>query len=156
MSRDNPVLFGVLIAAVAVLVVGVVVALVEDDEPTQAQAEEQFCDDVGAFLAALGALRDSDVNTPIDEFEQTREDVETTYNNMINSAQQVREVRVDELQQANANLRAAVEDINDEQSLSEALDSVKDEADAVAEQISSLFNDINCGSSQGAQENSDE
>ena len=79
MTRDHSLLGIVLIAVAAVLVVGVVVAIVEDDEPTQVQAEEQFCDDVGAYLAALGALRDVDVNTPIEEFEDARDDVLTTY-----------------------------------------------------------------------------
>jgi hypothetical protein len=156
MDREHPILAAVLIAVVAILTFGIVVALVEDDEPTQAQAEEQFCDDVGAYLASLGALRDVDVNTPIEEFEDAREDVRTTYENMINSAQQLREARIDELEQANANLEAAIGDIDDEATLQQALDSIKDEADQVAEEISQLLNDVNCGSSQGAQENSDE
>ena len=75
MTRDNSVLTAVLIIAAAILVVGVVVALVEDDEPTEVEAQEKFCDNVGAYLAALGALRDVDANTPIEEFEDVREDV---------------------------------------------------------------------------------
>ncbi len=90
------------------------VAIIDDDEPTQVQAQEQFCDDVGAYLAALGALRDVDRNTPIEEFEDAREDVRITYENMIASAQQLPEVRLDDLQEANDNLRAAVDDIDDE------------------------------------------
>jgi hypothetical protein len=156
MTRDNSVLTAVLIIAAAILTVGVVVALVEDDEPTQVEAQEQFCDDVGAYLAALGALRDVDRNTPIEEFEGAREDVRVTYDNMIASGQQVREVRLDELEEANDNLREAVDDIDDDATFQEALDSIKDEAEEVSVQLSQVLNDVDCGSGQGAQENSDE
>ena len=156
MTRDHSLLGIVLIAVAAVLVVGVVVAIVEDDEPTQVQAEEQFCDDVGAYLAALGALRDVDVNTPIEEFEDARDDVLTTYENMITSGQQVRDVRLDEFQAANEAFREAVDDIDDEATFQEARDSIRDEAEEVSVQLSQVLNDVNCGSGQGAQENSDE
>jgi hypothetical protein len=127
-----------------------------DDEPTEEQAQEEFCDDAGAFLAALGALRDVDRDTPVEEFEDIREDVQTTYDNMVASAAQLREVRLDDLEQAKANLSAAVDDIDDDASLQEGLASIEEEADEVALQFSQVFNDANCGSGQGAQENSDE
>ena len=64
-----------------------------DDEPTQDEANEQFCDDVGVFAAALGDLRDVDQQTrPSSEFEDARENVRTAYDNMIASAEQVRDV----------------------------------------------------------------
>lgn len=156
MTRDYSVLTAVLIAVAAILAVGVIVALVEDDEPTQAQAEEQFCDDVGAYLASLAALRDVDRDTPIEEFEDARENVRITYNNMIASAQQLRDVRLDDLEQANANLEGAVDDIDDDATLQEALDSIKDEAEEVSIQLSQVLNDVDCGSGQGQEEKSSE
>ena len=127
-----------------------------DDEPTEEQAQEDFCDDAGAFLAALGALRDVDSDTSVEDFEDIREDVRTTYDNMVASAEQLREVRLDDLEQANANLRSAVDDIDDEASLEDARDSIQEEVEQFSEELSQVLNDVDCGSGQGAQENSDE
>jgi hypothetical protein len=127
-----------------------------DDEPTEEQAQEEFCDDAGEFLAALGALRDVDSETSVDDFEDIREDVRITYENMIASAAELREVRLDELEQANENLRGAIDDIDDDATLQEALSSIEEEADEVVLQLSQVFNDAECGSGQGGQENSDE
>lgn len=155
MIRNQPLLIGALVVAgvVAVLAIG---AVLSEDEPTQADADQQFCDDLGVFEAALGDLRDVDKGTPISEFEDTRENVRIAYDNMIASAEQVRDVRLDDFQEANDNLKAAVDDIDDDATLQEARGSIKDEADEVSKQISQMLNDVNCGSGQGGQERSDE
>jgi hypothetical protein len=127
-----------------------------DDEPTQEEAEEQFCDDVGALGAALGELRDVDNETSVEDFEAARESVRNAYDNVITSAQQLREVRLDDLQEANDNLRAAIDDIDDDASLDEALSSIDEEVEEVTLQLSQVLNDVNCGSGQGGQERSDE
>ena len=152
MARNRFLLLGPVMAAATLLVL----LSACDDEPTQAEAEEQFCDDVGAFLASLGALRDVDDDTSVDDFEQARENARTAYDNMIASAEQLREVNVEELQEANDNLRAAIDDIDDDATLQEARDSIEDEADEVAVQVSQILNDTDCGSGQGGQERSDE
>jgi hypothetical protein len=127
-----------------------------DDEPTEEEANEAFCNDVGDFLAALGELRDVDEDTSVEEFEETRELVRTTYEDMIQSAQGVRNARIDELNEANENLRAAVDDIDDDASLQEGLDSIEEEADAVSEEVAQMFNDVQCGSGQGGEEDREE
>jgi hypothetical protein len=140
------------VAAVAALLV----LAACDDEPTQAEAEEQFCEDTGAYLAALGALRDVDSDTTVDEFDQLRENVRTTHDNLVASAAELRDVRLDDLQEAQDNLRSAIDDIDDDASLQEARDSIEEEVDEVAQQTSQVLNDVNCGSGQGGQERSDE
>ena len=127
-----------------------------DDEPTEETAQEEFCDDVGAFLASLGELRDVDSDTSVEDFEAAREGVVVSYENMVASAQQLRDVRLDDLEQANANLRAAIDDIDDDASLQEARDSIQEESEQVSKELSQLLNDVDCGSGQGGQENSDE
>jgi hypothetical protein len=155
--RDYTWLAVVVAVAAGLLMTAVIVALLGawDDEPTQVEAEEQFCDDVGVFLVALGDLRDVDSDTSIEEFQESRENARIAYDNMIASAQEVAEARVDDLQEANDDLKAAV-GVDDDATLQEARDSIQDEADEVSKQISQLLNDVNCGSGQGAQENSDE
>jgi hypothetical protein len=98
-----------------------------DDEPTQEEAEDQFCSDVGDFLAALGELRDVDSDTPIDELED-----------------------------ANDELRATIDDISDDATLGEALDQIDTAVEDFSVELSQVLNDVNCGSGQGGQETSDE
>jgi hypothetical protein len=148
---------GVLIAVgiAAMLILGLVAF--EDDEPTQEEANEQFCEDVGEFIAALGELRDVDEDTEIEDFEETREIVVERYEAMIQSAANLREAKIEDVEEANEELRAAIDDISDEQSFEEALDSIEDEADELATQVSQLLAETeSCGSGQGAQERSDE
>lgn len=141
----------------AVVAAGLLLLLAAcEDEPTQAEAEQQFCDDVGAYLAALGALRDIDKSTTVDEFDQLRENVKTTHANMVASAEELKDVRLDDLEEAEDNLRSAIDDIDDDQSLQEARGSIQDEVDEVAKQMSQVLNDVDCGSGQGGQEQSDE
>ena len=148
---------GVLIAVGIGAIVVLGLFAFEDDEPTQEEANEQFCDDVGEFTAAVAELRDVDRDTPIEEFEETRDIVRQRYDAMIESARGLTDVRLDDLEEANNDLRAAVDDIDDDASLQEALDSIEDEADEVATQIGQLLVGVEgCGSGQGGQELSDE
>ena len=157
MKNDNWLLTAVLVGAAAILVIGIVVAIAEDDEPTQAQAEEDFCDNVGEYVASLGALRDVDADTPIEDFEDAREDVRITYENMINSALQLRGVELVELEEANNELRAAVDDVDDEATFQEARDSIEEEVEEVSIQLAQVMNDtVDCGSGQGQDEKSSE
>lgn len=147
------------LSVVCVLVLAMVIAGlagVWDDDPTQADANEQFCDDVGVFSAALGDLQDLDGDTPIDEFQENREQVRIAYDNMIQSAFQVKDARVDDLEEANNQLQAAIDDIDDDATLQEAKDAIEDEANEVSKQLGQMLNNVECGSDQGTQEQSDE
>jgi hypothetical protein len=156
MDREFPILTAVLTAVAVIIGIGVVVAIVEDDEPTQVEAEEQFCDDAGAFAASMGALRDADDDTSLDEFEELRENARIAYENMIRSLETLRYARLEEIEEANDEFRAAVDDIDDEGTLGEALESIEDELEELSIELSQVMNDVDCGSGQGAQERSDE
>jgi hypothetical protein len=156
MTQENSLVALILAAVVAVIGIGIVVAIVEDDEPSQVEAEEQLCDDIGTFVAALGAIQDTDSDTSIEEFEELRDNVRTAYDNMLASAQAVRYSRINELEDAFADLRSAIEDIDTDQSLQEARDSIEEEVEQASIEIAQIMNDVDCGSGQGGQERSDE
>ena len=148
---------GVLIAVGIGAIVVLGLFAFEDDEPTQEEANQQFCDDVGEFTAAVAKLRDVDRDTPIEEFEEIRDIVRARFDAVVESAGNLTDVRLDDFEEAVNNLRAAIDDIDDDASLQEALDSIEDEADEVATQIGQLLVGVEgCGSGQGGQELSDE
>jgi hypothetical protein len=148
---------GVLIAVgiAAMLILGL--AAFEDEEPTQDEANEQFCEDIGEFIAALAELRDVDEDTPIEDFEEIRQIVRDRYEAMIESAVDVRESKLRDVEQAREDLAQAIDDIDDEQSFEEARESIEDEVDDLVEALTKLFAETeNCGSGQGVQERSEE
>jgi hypothetical protein len=127
-----------------------------EEEPTQAEANEAFCDSVGDFAGALRNMRDLDKNSTNEEFEQARDDLSESYDAMIASAAGVVEVRLDELNEARDDLQNAVDDLSGDLTLEESLDAVDDEVEAVALEVAQIYNDVDCGREPGDDIISDE
>jgi hypothetical protein len=127
-----------------------------EDEPTEAEANEQFCDSAGDLIAALRNLRDLDRNSTVEEFQDARDQVATSYDAMIQAAADVAEVRLDELAEARDDLQAAIDDVPEDAMLGEALGAVDDEVDNVTSELSQVLNDVNCGGESGGDSQSDE
>ena len=115
-----------------------------DDKPTQEEANKQFCDDMGEFVASLRALRQLDSNSTIDEINAARDRTRESYDRLIASSKDVAHSRLDDLQKARDNLQKAVDDIKPDATISEALSSVDDEIDDVAKAAAQVFNDADC------------
>jgi hypothetical protein len=121
-----------------------------DDEPTQAEANEQFCDDTAEFIASLRVIRDLDANSTFEEVEEARDRARDAYARMIESSEGVVDARLDDLEAANQELQQAVNDIDEDTTLGDALDSVDEELEEVASQASQILNDVDCaGNDQG-------
>jgi hypothetical protein len=127
-----------------------------DEEPTQAEANERFCDSVGDLVGALRNVRDIDRNSSQEEFQEARDDLAESYDAMISAAAEVREVRLDELNQARDDLQQAIDEVPDDLTVGETLDAVDDEVDNVVRELSQVFNDVSCGLEPGGDSQSDE
>jgi hypothetical protein len=127
-----------------------------DDEPTQAEANEAFCDAAANYVAALRDLRDLDQDSTVDELEDTRDQVASLYDEMVEAAAGVAEVQLDEVDEARNDLRDAVDSISGEATLGEALDEVDDEITNVVSELSQVLNDVDCGTEPGDDIQSDE
>lgn len=115
-----------------------------DDEPTQDEANQEFCDDTAEFIASLRVIRDLDADSTIEEVEDARERARDAYANMIESSAGVVDERLDDMEAAWAELERAVNDIDDDSSLEDALGSVDDELEEAALQASQILNDVTC------------
>jgi hypothetical protein len=134
------VLFGVLAASAMVLVAC-------DDEPTQDEANEQFCDDTSEFIASLRVIRDLDSDSTFEEVEAARERARDAYATMVESSAGVVDARLDDLQASYDELLSAVDEIDSDTAIGDALESVDDEIEQVALEASQVFNDVDCGTS---------
>jgi hypothetical protein len=151
MKRSSLVIIGLGLA-----IFGALVLAACEDEPTEAEANERFCDSVGDLVAAFRNLEDLDRDSTIDEFQDERDAVAASWDAMIDSAAGVADVRLDELNDARDDLQAAIDDVSDEATLGEALDSVDDEIANVTSELSQVLNDVNCGIESGGDSQSDE
>lgn len=149
MKRATLVLFGLLTASMFAFIAC-------DDEPTQEKANEQFCDDMGEFVASLRVIEDLNRDSTIEEVEEARERARTAYANILESAVGVVEVQIDDLQDAYDDLLAAVDAIDDDATIGEALDSVDDEVANVATEAGIVFNDVDCENASSDQKQSNE
>jgi hypothetical protein len=143
-------------ALLAVLTAASVALVACDDEDTQQEANEQFCDDVGEFIASLRVIRDLDANSSIDEVEDARERAVNAYQNMVESSADVVDARLDDLESAYNDLQEAVRGVDSGDSIGDALEAVDDEIEAVAQEASQILNDVNCGSVGGSEGQSEE
>ena len=131
------ILMGVLTASAMVLVAC-------DDEDTQAEANEQFCDDTAEFIASLRVIRDLDANSTFEEVEEARDRARDAYARMIESSEDVVDARLDDLEAANQELQRAVNEIDEDSTIGDALDSVDEEIEEVATEASQILNDVDC------------
>ena len=138
-----------LILALAGLLAASMIIAACDDEPTQQEANEQFCDDTAEFIASLRVIRDLDADSTIDDVEEARERAREAFENMVESSAGVTEARLDDLEDAYDELRRAVDDIDDESTVGDALESVDDELEEVAVATALIYNDVNCGGANG-------
>jgi hypothetical protein len=144
------------LAAVGVLVCAAMALAACDDEPTQAEANEDFCDAMADYIAALRDVRDLDDDVSVEEFEETRSRAEDAYEAMIQASAGVVEVRLDELEESREDLQAAYDDVSQDASVGEALEEVDDEIANVAREASQVLNDVSCSLEPDRESQSDE
>ena len=148
MKRASLVLLGLFTASVLVFVAC-------DDEPTQQEANEQFCDDTAEFIASLRVIRDLDPESTIEEIQEARDRAVDAHEDMVASAEGVVDARLDDLQTAWADLQSAVQGLDDDATLEQALDDVDDELDEASSEAAQVLNDVDC-SGVGSEGDSEE
>jgi predicted nucleic acid-binding Zn-ribbon protein len=126
-----------------------------DDEPTQQQANEDFCDAAAELVASLRNIQDLDSDSTLDEIDDARARARDAREDMIAAAGGVVEAKLDEFNDAWDALQQAVDDLDEGATLDEALDDLQDEIDDVSTEAAQLLNDVDC-SGVGSEGNSDE
>lgn len=123
MSTKNPVLAGLIACGtVAALVTGC-------NTSTPDENAEQACAAADAFAAALNDFEDTlTPESTTGEVRAAREEVQRTYQDLVRAGEAVAEDRTEELEGATRELDAAVDDVPDDATLSEAAGSLRNEA----------------------------
>src|SRR5262245_20050840 len=127
-----------------------------DDEPTQQEANEDFCDATAEMVASLRNIQDLDSDSTLDEIEDARARARDAHENMVATASGVVDARLDDFNEAWDALEQAVDDLDEGATLSEALDDLQDEIDDVSTEAAELLNDVDCSGVGDSESNSEE
>ena len=128
---------------VMMLLVPLALMVASCGEDTQ-EAEKNLCQSLNEFESALIALGDISLDSTVDEIQKNWEDVESAWNNVVSDAEAVATAKSDDLEKAYDDLKKAIDDIPGDATITEALQSIADEAAAVDAAWQQLFSDLDC------------
>jgi hypothetical protein len=108
------------------------------------EAETNLCKSLNEFETALLGLLDISLDSSIEDIQQNFKDVEDAWNKVVSDAEKVGTARSDDLQKAYDDLKKAIDDIPGDATITEALESLSDDAAAVVAAWEQLFSDLDC------------
>ncbi|MDN7024360.1 hypothetical protein FGU65_05550 [Methanoculleus sp. FWC-SCC1] len=113
-------------------------------QPTEEEAQAQLCQDLDELGAALQNMQDLNASSSVGDIRDARDEVQSAMENVRNSAAQLGDVRVDELNAAYDNLDQTVQNLPDDASVVEAIQTVRPEVQAVRDARQNLSAELNC------------
>jgi len=113
-------------------------------QPSQEEAEAQLCQDLGELGAALDSMENTSIRSSVGDIRDARDQVRSAVESVRSSAGQVANIRVDELNAAYENLDRAVQDLPDDVTVVEAIQTIRPEIRAVRDQQQNLYTELNC------------
>ena len=108
------------------------------------EAETNLCKSLNEFEAALIALGDISLDSTVEDIQNNYKAVEDAWKKVVADTENVGTARSDDLKKAYDNLDKAINNIPGDATVTEALESIADEAAAVVAAWEQLFNDLDC------------
>lgn len=138
----------ILLAVIGMIaVLGIVAAACDDDEsPSTGEANQQLCSDLSALdsaLAALGATI-TNPNSTVEQLNSDRDAVNDAVSAVDSSAEGVSEAVTSDLDSAYSALDQAIQDIPDDATLVQAVDTLQTEVQAVLAAEAQIFSELGC------------
>ncbi|MBA7468647.1 hypothetical protein ES707_03899 [subsurface metagenome] len=113
-------------------------------QPTQEQAEAQLCQNLEELGVALQNMQNLNASSSVGDIRDTRDQVQSAMENVRNSADQLADVRIDNLNAAYEDLDQTVQDIPDDATVVEAIQTVRPKVQAVRDARQNLTAELNC------------
>ncbi len=113
-------------------------------QPTEEEAQAQLCqnlDELGVALQNMAALNAS---SSVGDVRDARDQVQSAMENVRNSASQLANVRVDDLNTAYNNLDQTVQGLPDDANVTDAIQTISPEVQAVQSARQNLTAELNC------------
>ncbi|MDV2482774.1 hypothetical protein F8E02_12380 [Methanoculleus sp. Wushi-C6] len=113
-------------------------------QPSEEEAEAQLCQDLAELRAALESMENTSLRTSVGDLRDGRDQVRSAMEDVRESAGELADVRVDELNAAYEDLDRAVEDLPDDATVVGAIQAIRPQIQAVREEQQNLYADLNC------------
>jgi predicted trehalose synthase len=133
--------------AVAALIIALASACSDDDGdavPALGGAESEVCGSMERLDESVEKAEDLNTGSSVAEARQVFEEVRTAFNAFVDSVRNVAGVRIDELQTAAFDFRAAIAELSASQSLGQAAGTIQDEVDRLNEAVQSTKSELRC------------
>lgn len=148
MSRSRPILAGTIALGVAAAVLTGCSTSTPGASVSSARAEEnvsQACAAASAYAASLTNFKQTlKPGVTVGQLDSARDQVVKAYDDLIKASQDVAQDQVDAVQRAEENFVRAVRAVPDDATLSQAVDSLRDEAAGVQAAVSDLQTAAKC------------
>jgi len=113
-------------------------------QPSEKEAEAQLCQDLGELGAALESMENTTLRSSVGDIRDGRDQVKSAMEKVRDSAAEVANIRLDRLNAAYEDLDRAVQDLPDDATVPEAIQTIRPYVQAVRDEQRSLYADLNC------------
>ena len=147
MSRPQPVLARMMALGAAIALLAGCSTTSPSTSPgtSQTKSVSPVCAASDAFSASLTNFKDTlKPGVTVEQIQSARDQVRKAYDDLLNAAGDAAKARVDAVKSAQQKFAAAVSAVPDTATLSQAVNSLRDEAANVQAALSDLSNDVEC------------
>ncbi len=131
------------LTAVAVLLAALLLAAAACGDDTSAEdAKAQLITDLQAFDASVEKVRSLTAASSVDEAQAARDEAQAAWEKVVESAKDVEDAQVDNVQTAWDDFSKAVDDLPSDASIGEAAMALKPQIDAVKAAYDDLYNGL--------------
>ena len=113
-------------------------------QPSEKEAEAQLCQDLGELGAALESMENTSLRSSVGDIRDGRDQVKSAMEKVRDSAAEVANIRLDRLNAAYEDLDRAVQDLPDDATVPEAIQTIRPYVQAVRDEQRNLYADLNC------------
>ncbi|WP_292488853.1 hypothetical protein [Methanoculleus sp. 10] len=113
-------------------------------QPSEKEAEAQLCQDLGELGAALENMENTTLRSSVGDIRDGRDQVKSAMEKVRDSAAEVANIRLDRLNAAYEDLDRAVQDLPDDATVPEAIQTIRPYVQAVRDEQRNLYADLNC------------
>ena len=113
-------------------------------QPSVQSAEEKFCSDLDAFEASLTKLSELDSSSSVEDARTAFKDAVASLNTVSESAAEVKKAELNELNKSKDDLDKTIKNLPDQESLAEAVDTIKEKVEVVKAARAQLRSDVEC------------
>jgi hypothetical protein len=117
-----------------------------DDEATSADAEAEFCASLSSFREAVDGIGDLSLSSSADDVRALGDEISAAWDDVVESAQQVKEIELDDLDAAVDDFTEAVSGISSSTSLGDIVTIVQSAASVVTGAVTELAEGVDCDS----------